>query len=108
MESIDGLDLWESLTKDRPSPRTEFLLNIDPKANSAGIRAGDWKLLYSKNLIFMYVKWVNKSDGSHINVQLDDVNKIFMKFVFLATLKYLAILLSYKNVRVLLKKIAPS
>ncbi|KAK8402796.1 hypothetical protein O3P69_000844 [Scylla paramamosain] len=47
LESIDGLDLWETLTQDHPSPRTEFLVNIDPKLNSAAIRIGDWKLLYN-------------------------------------------------------------
>lgn len=47
LDSIDGLDLWESLTQDHPSPRTEFLVNIDPRENSAGIRIGDWKLLYN-------------------------------------------------------------
>lgn len=44
--------MWETLTQDHPSPRTEFLVNIDPKLNSAAIRIGDWKLLYSKDLVF--------------------------------------------------------
>ncbi|XP_045133801.1 arylsulfatase B-like isoform X2 [Portunus trituberculatus] len=47
LESIDGQDLWEILTQNLPSPRTEFLVNIDPRLNSAAIRVGDWKLLYN-------------------------------------------------------------
>lgn len=48
LKSIDGLDLWNTLTQDKSSLRTEFLVNIDPVDNSAGVRVGDWKLVYSK------------------------------------------------------------
>lgn len=47
LKSIDGLDLWNTLTQDRSSPRTEFLVNLDPVENSAGVRVGDWKLVYN-------------------------------------------------------------
>lgn len=48
LDGVDGLDLWNTLTQDKHSPRSEFLVNIDPVLDSAGVRMGDWKLLYSK------------------------------------------------------------
>ncbi|XP_042228154.1 arylsulfatase B-like [Homarus americanus] len=45
--SIDGIDLWKTLTQDLLSPRKEFLVNIDPVLNSAAIRIGDWKMIYN-------------------------------------------------------------
>ncbi|XP_069174122.1 arylsulfatase B isoform X1 [Procambarus clarkii] len=43
---IDGVDLWSTLTQNLSSPRTEFLVNIDPILNGAAVRVGDWKLIY--------------------------------------------------------------
>jgi hypothetical protein len=41
---IDGVSMWESLSTGGPSPRTEFVYNIDDVDNPyAAIRMGDWK-----------------------------------------------------------------
>lgn len=46
---IDGMNLWPSLSSGSPSPRTEFIYNLDdmfpPVQGHAGIRQGDYKLL---------------------------------------------------------------
>jgi arylsulfatase A-like enzyme len=41
---LDGLDVWETITQAKPSPRTELVYNIE--AFRAGLRQGDWKLIW--------------------------------------------------------------
>lgn len=53
---LDGKSIWSAITKDTPSPRTEFVVNIDPCSGhgscngvEAGIRSGDWKFMSGVN-----------------------------------------------------------
>lgn len=41
---IDGIDMWEALCEDLPSPRHEILLNIDSAANSSALIVGNRKV----------------------------------------------------------------
>jgi arylsulfatase A-like enzyme len=41
---LDGLDVWQSIAAGAPSPRTEIVYNVEPFR--AGIRQGDWKLIW--------------------------------------------------------------
>jgi arylsulfatase A-like enzyme len=41
---LDGLDLWPTLSEGKPSPRQEVIYNIEPFR--AGVRQGDWKLIW--------------------------------------------------------------
>ena len=41
---LDGMDMWRTITRNAPSPRTEIIYNIEPFR--AGVRDGDWKLIW--------------------------------------------------------------
>ena len=41
---LDGLNVWPTISEGKPSPRTEVVYNVEPFR--AGIREGDWKLIW--------------------------------------------------------------
>ncbi len=41
---LDGLNMWPTLSEGKPSPRTEVIYNVEPFR--AGVREGDWKLIW--------------------------------------------------------------
>jgi arylsulfatase A-like enzyme len=41
---LDGMDVWATISDGQPSPRTEVVYNVEPFR--AGVRQGDWKLIW--------------------------------------------------------------
>jgi arylsulfatase A-like enzyme len=41
---LDGLDVWATISDGKPSPRQDMVYNIEPYR--AGVRKGDWKLVW--------------------------------------------------------------
>ncbi len=41
---LDGLNVWPTISEGQPSPRKEIVYNVEPFR--AGIRQGDWKLIW--------------------------------------------------------------
>ncbi|XP_070562845.1 arylsulfatase B-like [Ptychodera flava] len=52
--SLDGMDMWDMISKDEPSPRNEIVYNIDEimPERGAAIRVGDWKLIEGNPQMF--------------------------------------------------------
>jgi arylsulfatase A-like enzyme len=45
---LDGMNVWPTIAEGKPSPRTEIVYNVE--AYRAGIRDGDWKLIWRTTL----------------------------------------------------------
>jgi arylsulfatase A-like enzyme len=41
---LDGTNVWSTIAEGKPSPRTEFVYNVEPFR--AAIRQGDWKIIW--------------------------------------------------------------
>jgi len=39
---LDGMNVWDTIAEGKPSPRTEFIYNVEPFRGA--VREGDWKL----------------------------------------------------------------
>jgi arylsulfatase A-like enzyme len=45
---LDGVDVWPTISQNKPSPRTEVVYNIEPFRGA--VREGDWKLVWRTTL----------------------------------------------------------
>src|SRR5262249_13776055 len=41
---LDGMNVWDTISQGKPSPRSEIIYNLEPFR--AAIRQGDWKLIW--------------------------------------------------------------
>jgi len=41
---LDGMDVWQTISDGKPSPRTEIVYNVEPFRGA--VRQGDWKLIW--------------------------------------------------------------
>jgi arylsulfatase A-like enzyme len=45
---LDGVNVWDTIAEGKPSPRTEFIYNIEPFR--AALRQGNWKIIWRNML----------------------------------------------------------
>jgi hypothetical protein len=43
LAGIDGVDMWDVMSRDLPSPRTSMLINIDDSSGYSALRLGRYK-----------------------------------------------------------------
>ncbi|XP_014290854.1 arylsulfatase B [Halyomorpha halys] len=61
IDGIDGIDLWESLSENTPSNRSEVLHNIDDIWGSSALTIGDWKVVNGTNYQREWDGWYGPS-----------------------------------------------
>ncbi|OQV17861.1 Arylsulfatase I [Hypsibius exemplaris] len=65
-DEIDGYDIWDSISRDRPSPRTEILHQIDPVWKEYALRWNQYKLVigsYTNASGYRIDQWYSEEDG---------------------------------------------
>ncbi|CAB0000909.1 unnamed protein product [Nesidiocoris tenuis] len=73
--NVDGVNVWDALSEDKPSPRKEILYNIDDVGNPyAAIRRGDWKYVTGSATGERNNGWYGESgENSGLTYRTEDV-----------------------------------
>ncbi|XP_077981232.1 arylsulfatase B-like [Glandiceps talaboti] len=75
---LDGINMWETMSQNKESPRTEFVYNIDDDniSSSAAIRVDDYKLITGNTDLLYPCRLANKSGGWY-NFDDEPTNDVF-------------------------------
>jgi arylsulfatase A-like enzyme len=68
---LDGMDVWDTIADNKPSPRTEIIYNVEPFRGA--VRQGDWKLIW-RTLIPTSVDLYNLAADPHEQNNLADAH----------------------------------
>ncbi|KAG1701650.1 Arylsulfatase J [Nymphon striatum] len=63
--TIDGINMWKTLSNDLPSPQKEILHNIYPGGHTFAIRSGDFKLVNGTTYGKAWNGWYGPSGRGH-------------------------------------------
>lgn len=72
---LDGVNAWDTIAENKPSPRTEMIYNVEPFRGA--VRQGDWKLIW-RAMIPMSVDLYNLAEdpSEKNNVAAADPDKV--------------------------------
>lgn len=59
---LDGVNVWDTIAENKPSPRTEIIYNVEPFRGA--VRQGDWKLIW-RAMIPMSVDLYNLAEDPY-------------------------------------------
>lgn len=69
------MSMWNTLSRNESSPRTEILHNIDPIWNVSAIRSDNWKLI--QGLVFAnWSGWYPPFGGDYNEARNEDINSL--------------------------------
>ncbi len=68
---LDGVNVWDTIAENKPSPRTEVIYNVEPFRSA--VRQGDWKLIW-RSLIPTSVDLYNLVDDPSEKKNLAEAN----------------------------------
>ena len=102
-KTLDGLDVWPAISTGAASPRTEVIYNIEPFR--AGVRQGDWKLIWRTPLpdvIELYNIAQDPSEKNNLAAQNPDKVAALQKRaneLAAASVKPLLLQAEFKNIK---------
>lgn len=76
LNGLDGVNLWNALTADEPSNRTQILHNIDEMYGNSALMMGKWKVVNGSTYSGEYDGWYGPAgDRESINYSYNELRQ---------------------------------
>ena len=61
LDNMDGMDMWDALSRNTESPRSLMLHNIDEERLISAVRVGEWKLMKGTTYNGAWDSWLENN-----------------------------------------------